>query len=213
MISMLKKINDWNNAHTKFISFGKDDNDFGLTEVQNLQINELISILGHHHHNSISLDDWKKVPKRNIFFLDGFYYYHRWFGESYYHNTFSTYEDMYDYIYIYEFVFVLNLVDYHPLIKKEIYINVVKNTNLTFEIDDYWIFIPLFLFWEKVIFPFHEDSESIEYKNRLMSVLDIVITKCNKKDFAISFYLGKLYPIFINYYRSLTIKKIKSNVA
>ena len=204
-------INEWNDAHAKFISFGKDDNDFGLTEVQNLEINELISILGHYNHNNISLDDWKKVPKRNIFFLDGIYYYYRWFGESYYHNTFLTYQDMYDYIYLYEFFFVLNLVNYHPLIKSKIYIDIIKNTNLTFEIDDYWILIPLFLFWEKVNFAF-QDSELIEHKNRLISVIDIVISKCNKKDFPISFKSGKLYPIFIDYCRSLTIRNIKSNV-
>jgi hypothetical protein len=193
-------LNEWDDVYTKFKSLRKDDNDFGLTKEKNLEINALLSISLHHDHNSVSLDDCIKAPKRNFFYFDGIYYYERFFGIYYWHNIFSTYKDLYDYIYLHEFLLVIDSVNYHPSIKMETYIDVIKNTNLKFEIDDYWILRMLLFFFKK--------SES--NKNLLILSLDIIISKCDRKDITKS--LRTLSPNFINFCRLSTIKKIKSNI-
>jgi hypothetical protein len=129
---------EWKLAFMDFKKNNREGNYFGFTDEQNIEINELISIRGYLDTPEIPFEKWEIVYKTNVFFSSGFYYYQRSFGDQYWNNKFTSYKDLYDYIYSHEFPFVFSRNDI-PKIRKDLYIDIIKNSKLDFSIDGYWL--------------------------------------------------------------------------
>lgn len=185
---------EWNSSYSQYKEMKQYTNDFGMAQEENIEINYLISIIAYHGSPDISLDYWIKCPKSNIFFFNDKYYYGRYFADAYWINRFTNYKDLYDYIYTHDFIFVLHR-DFCE-ITKEKYIEIVRNSNLDFSIDKYWLLSSL-------IYVFNPKN--------IGDLLDCIISKIDQEHF--KYYCDKkTIVIFNDFIRCEKIKSLKYKI-